>query len=178
MDIATLTNAPREVTLDGATYKVSALKLRDWGRLQAYLKDHGPSPIARIRSEDLAGLNEADRRAFLREAFLESKNWPPRVGSVAWMEAIDDTPGGNVEFLTVVLSGERPLPRAEAEALAEKLDGPDYVRLLMLAFGQEPPDPKGGTRPGPGPTPTPTGPTATGTNGDSSSTISAAAATD
>jgi hypothetical protein len=171
LDIAELTNAPREVELKGKKYLVSALKLRHWGELQAWLKDHSPSPVARLRSADLAGLSEADRSAVLRMAFAETMAWPPHVGSAGWLRAISAAPGGEAKFLTAVLGRHRDLPEAEAEELAERLDGTDYARLLYYASGQEPPDPKGGSPA------TTAGGSPAGTNGGSSSTSSAGPAT-
>jgi hypothetical protein len=155
VDLATLTNAPREVTIDGKVYRVSALDLAEWGRLQAWIKDHADPVVQAIKSLNRARADgvpvaEVDRKALMAEARIESRNFPPRVGTLAWLDLIDNTPGGNAKFLGTVLAKHQPEfaemteDNARLKKLMEWLDGADGrdsgEKLFSYALGI--PDPK------------------------------------
>jgi hypothetical protein len=164
MDLSTLTGAPREVDLAGVRYKVPALKMRDWGLIQAWIKDNVPSPMASIRSEDLSGLSPADKATLMREAIAAQRAWPPRVGTRAWFEAIDhparplpdgsEAPTGTAVLLHTVLRAGQPFTLAEAIELDARATAADTMAAVLAAMGVDDDAPKpegaeGATTPGP-----------------------------
>ncbi len=154
MDLAQLTNAPREIEVAGRTYKVSALKLKEWGSVQAWIKDNVPSPLGALKSADLDGLSNADKRTLLDVAVRQQRDWPPRVGSAAWLEALDHD-GGHAMFLHAILSKHQPsFTEADAEALAERLTTGEILPLILVGLGIEDERPKNSPAPTEGPNPT------------------------
>lgn len=140
MDIALLTGAPRAITLDGAEYKVSPLRPRDLGELQAWIKDRVPHPIDALKPH-LDGLDPAERQALLKEAYKEARDWPPSIGSDKGAGLLATEGRGKV--LEVVLRRHQPgITPAEAEALAERITGAEFVAAMNLAFGREGEAPK------------------------------------
>lgn len=145
MDLATLTNAPREITLAGKTYMVSALTLKEWGALQAYLKDHAVNPVVaalgQLSAAKAAGIKIADedRTALFLQAKADGKPWPPMVGSTLWFDTLLATEGTSPVFLVSVIRKHQPeitdaeLSRIDAECSA------DESRLLVYrALGIDP----------------------------------------
>jgi hypothetical protein len=152
MDLATLTNAPREVTLAGKVYKVSALTLAEWGELQAWLKDNVPDPVeralAQLAKAKAAGVDvqPEDRLALLKEARIEAKAWPPRVATTAWIEAIESVGNGVAMYVFVVLRKHQPgitLEAAKAIANDPDLTVPEMTTFARRALGFD--DPKKAT---------------------------------
>lgn len=141
-DLATLSSAPREITLAcGETVAVAPLKAREWGRLQQWIKDHVPSPLARAKAAaDLVDdLSRDERNHLLASAAV--KPWPPRPGSQAWIDAIaeaDDQQACTVAFLAAVLRDADMAAR-----LAPRLVGDDFRRLNLAAFGADEPESDG-----------------------------------
>lgn len=150
MDLATLTNAPRDITLDGKTYKVSALTLAEWGELQQWIKDHADPVVKAFESLNRARaagvvVTEIDRKALMAQARAEARRFPPRPASQAWDEAIDNIDGGRAEFVGTVLKKHQPdLSDTVLAKLMKWLDADDSGEAIALiyrdAFGL--PDPK------------------------------------
>jgi len=120
--------------------------MREWGRVQAWIKDNVASPVSAIRSEDLEGLSPIHQRALLAEAVIAQRNWPPRVGTRAWFEAIDSTgkgdTSGHAVFLHTVLAKHRPeFSLSDAVRLADTMLNADIVPLVMAALGMDDPSP-------------------------------------
>ena len=101
MDLSVLVNAPREITLAGKSYLVSALTLKEWGALQAYLKDRAVNPVVaalgQLSAAKAAGIRIADedRTALFIQAKAEAKPWPPMVGSNLWFDSLISTEGAS-----------------------------------------------------------------------------------
>ena len=171
MDLAQLTNTPREVAVAGKPYKVSALKLKEWGNVQAWIKDNVPSPLGSLKSADLDGLSSADKRTLLDVAVRQQRDWPPRVGSAAWFEALDHD-GGHAMFLLAILGKHQPdFSESDAEALAERLTNAEILPLVLLGLGIEDDRPKNSSAPqGAQPTTTSPSPTSPTTSASSSTT--------
>ena len=175
-----LNNNPREAALGGKAYRVSALKEREWGAVQAWIKDHVPGPLALVDDAALDGLSAAHRQEMIRVAMQEARNWPPRILSEAWWDAIDH-PGGRELFLRTVLLKHQDVPDAEILALAE--DGfvrSEFLGLVFILLGVEDPRPKAGggededtTPTAPPPPPTTEAPTTSGSSISSSPGTSA-----
>lgn len=137
MDLATFTNAPKDVVLAGHAYQVSALQLREWGIVQAWIKANVPSPIGAIRSEDLEGLNPSDRRVVLESAAIAQRNWPPKPGTLAWFQALDN-PGGHEEFLfTALLKHQPSITRETVAEMSASLSITDVMPVILACLGVE-----------------------------------------
>jgi len=134
-----LTAAPRTLTLAGRQFTVSPLELREWGKLQGWLKDFGQSPLKAVAA-GLESLSEADRRTVLSMAMEKQLRWPPRVATTEWFEAISSATGGDAQFLWAVLSKHQPdLTIEEADRLAQSASVEESQALVLLAIGLEPP---------------------------------------
>jgi hypothetical protein len=145
MDIATLTQAPRELTLAGEPHSIRALKAREWGQLHQFLKDRAEDPFtAAVRQISKTKLSGApitlEQEDFLMSAAREeAKHWPPRASSSAWFELIGDTEGGDVEFLlTAVRTGKPDFTREQAEDLGERMTAQESTTLMLAALGLDP----------------------------------------
>jgi hypothetical protein len=145
LDIATLTNAPRRLTLAGEPFEVRALKAREWGILHQWLKEHAEDPITavvrQISKTKLAGAPiDHEQQDFLMSAARdEAKRWPPRASSSAWFELLGDTDGGDVEFLlTAVRTGRPEFTRQQAEELGERMTAQESTSLMLAALGLDP----------------------------------------
>jgi hypothetical protein len=136
-----LTNATQPVTLAGRVFPVRQLKLREWGELQAWLKTVAPSPVAvavkalaELRT-DGAPVPQDVQESLFRQAQEESRRWPPRVGTVHWLRAIEDMDGGRARFLQAALAaGGTQLNDDEAtdvEQMASLDELADLMRVCL-----------------------------------------------
>lgn len=135
-DISRASGAPVEVELDGKTYKVGELRLRELGMLQSWIESRVPHPV-RALAPHLEGLPSDVQIALLESARKESANWPPRIGT-AEGAAVLDTPEGEREILWVLLSRHQPsMTRDEVNILADSLPLAEFRRVADVAFGRD-----------------------------------------
>ena len=148
MDLATFAGLNyRDFTIGGATYRVVETKVRHWAEFQAFLKAAAPGPLARLRADDLAGLDAATKAAIVNRAYEENRVWPPRLASPGWFAAIETAPHGNAELVRCLLKQAHPdLSTERADALAEQLDLATVVEMISVALGCEN-DPKSAASP-------------------------------
>jgi hypothetical protein len=159
LSIDQATNAPAEIDLAGASFHVRTLTLAEWGELQAWLKRHAPSPIERAAeaikraSDDGKPLAQWLREEILSNAQEQSLRWPPKVGTLPWLEALDATPDGMATLLHRALRELQPATALdECRTLAERATQEEIGALVgFLFFGL---DPKAGSGAATG-TPTP-----------------------
>lgn len=154
MDLAQATGVPEPVELAGQDYPVRLLTMREWAALSSWLKKESPSPVTRaaqaIKQARLAGepFDIATEKALLDHAQQAALNWPPRIGSSEWFEAISRVDGGDVRLLYEVLSKtDLGFTLEKAEALAPRIDREEWADLVRVSFY--------GTHPVPKPTPAP-----------------------
>lgn len=146
MDMSIATNAPREVIIGGLSYKVSGLSRDEWGRLQAWLKDHAKDPVTRayeelseVRKRGVE-IDDRDRSALIKEARVEALGWPPVVASPAWLAMINATEGGPLEFFSVVLRKHQPsLSDEQLADLISQITPEDSEVVVWRAIGTDPP---------------------------------------
>lgn len=137
MDHATFVNAPVPVDLDGESYYVSALTLKEWGPVQAWIKTNVPGPMRAISSADLVNLSDEDKRIVLESAAMAQRNWPPQIGSISWFKALDH-PGGHAEFLFCSLSKHQArFTREDAATLSDRLEIKDVMPIVLACLGLE-----------------------------------------
>lgn len=162
-----MTNAPQPVTIAGKSYPVKQLTLAEWGELQAWLKSVCPSPVA-VATKALAELQQQGTLipqlvvdAMFRQAQEESRRWPPKVGTLSWLRAIEDIEGGRGRFLLAALAaGGTTLDQAAADDLVDRATIDELGDLMRVCLHGEHLAPKD---------PSPTIPATTPTNGDGSS---------
>lgn len=162
-----LTNASQPVTIAGKSYPVKQLTLAEWGELQAWLKTVCPSPVA-VAAKALAELQaqgtilpQLVQDALFRQAQEESRRWPPKVGTLAWLRAIEDIEDGRGRFLQAALgAGGTMLDQAQADAIVEQATLDELGDLMRVCLHGEHLAPKDSS---------PTIPVSTPTNGDGSS---------
>lgn len=130
-DFARATNAPREIELDGKTFRVSKLTPRDLGELQSYLKTACPDP----RQEALKfmeGQPEAVAKIIWVQACQDAQDWPPSIDSKKGQELLA-TAEGIAHSLHTLLGKHQPaFSKEDAAALAEHIDLADLERLFGL----------------------------------------------
>lgn len=149
MDLAQATGAIESIDLAGQSYPIRALTLNEWGKLQAWLKKHHPSPVTRaaeaIKQARDAGapLDQATQDDLLDHAQRAALTWPPRVGTRSWLDAIESAEGGLEHLLHAVLSAADPAATPErAELLARAVPVEGWIELISLALHGRPSAPK------------------------------------
>lgn len=167
LDVAT--GSVQFVTLAGRQYPVK-LRIKDWGELQAWLRSTAESPIkatARaILEMDQSGQRLPDhiQRGMYAAAAEEVRKWPPKAGSFAWLQLLDNTEGGNARFLMTALKvGGTDVTLDEAAAIEDRLLPGEMTDLVGACLFGVIPAPKSGAATEAPATPAPT------TNGDGSS---------
>jgi hypothetical protein len=174
MDLAVAAGVPEEVTLAGKPFRVRLLSMRERGVLQAFLKQHLQSPVTRaavaIQQAKDAGtpLDRPIEDRIWERAEAAALTWPPRFGSTAWFDAVDNIEGGWERVLFEVLGKTDPgFTQEEADGLAPSVTMDEWADLIRVAFWGTPPAPKNGASPT---TASPSGTTGTGSLASSTTT--------
>jgi hypothetical protein len=154
LDLATITEGVHQVTLGETSYEVRLLKLREWGRLQSWLKQAVPSPLAEaaraLNALKAAGETIAPdvRQAILDHAQEAARLWPPRVGSIAWIKALNETEGGTARFLAEALrAAGHQVDDDKVDELEAKADVGQIADMIRVCLHGESPIPKSKTAP-------------------------------
>lgn len=149
MDLAQATSAPEEITLGGNPFRVRLLTMREWGSVSAFIKKECPSPVTRA----FIGIQQAKDEGSPLDAEVEERildraeraaiNWPPRLGSEAWFDALTSIDGGDAKLLFEVVSKtDLALTLEAAAALAEKVTREEWADLIRVALYGTHPRPK------------------------------------
>lgn len=139
-----LTNAPQPVTIAGRVFQVRQLRLSEWGELQAWLKSVAPSPVA-VATKALAELRQQGvpvppdvQSALFQQAQEESRRWPPRVGTGAWLRALEDVEGGRARFIVAALApGGNVLTMDEASEIEQMASVDELADLMRVCLTGE-----------------------------------------
>lgn len=151
MDLAITTSQSEELVLEcGESILVRPLKQKEWGQLQAWFKRTCPSPVTRAlfalqqMKDSGESVSLEAEESLLDHAQRQALNWPPRVGSAPWFDAIVKAEGAVAQFLETVLSKADPeITRERCEALAPILSMSDLSSILRVAlYGENPAAPK------------------------------------
>lgn len=168
-DLITAANEPVDFPLGGEPYPVRSLKLKEWAPLQAWLVNHFPGPVTQAAwaLEQARGLGRPltpeTEELLLDHAHRDQRAWPPRVGSLAWRDALNADRDGAAQFLFVVLAASHPgFTRDRAEALNARVTSDELVDVYNWAVHgvRGPKEPAAGPPAGPGPGPGPPTPDA------------------
>ncbi len=138
-----LTAAAREVKFGGETYKLGALKMRELGLLQRWLRDHAERPTVRAKRE-CEFLDPADHAKRLRDAADEERdNWPPSLETREGNKALMGDPDGRAFFLAVMFRKYQPdITDEKLDEIMAGLSADDFGLLTMIAFGADDLDPE------------------------------------
>lgn len=145
LSIDQATNAPTQISLGGASFHVRTLTLAEWGELQAWLKRNAPSPIERAAeaikraSDDGKPMPQWIRDEILSNAQEQSLRWPPKVGTLPWLEALDATTDGMATLLHRAFRELQTVTLEQCRELAEKATQEEIGLLVgFLFFGLDP----------------------------------------
>lgn len=146
MDIATLSNAPRQVRLGGSTYLIRALTFAEWGLLQGFVKNNGEDPITSMfrtleKVKRLGiDIDAVAREELIKQAQLEQTMWPPQVMTRQWFGLLSEIPGASVEFLWATLKTNFPgCPYELAREIESRMTLDESNDLIAAAIGIDPP---------------------------------------
>jgi hypothetical protein len=153
VDLAVMTKQPLDVELAGKAWRLKPRTYSELGELQAWFKRSVRSPLVRTmesleQARSLGVAIEAPvRELMVRVATEKLATWPPRVGSVAWLEAVEEAglEPHVVHFALSALHPELTVDQA-AELCREAAPGETGVIAFALFSGRLP-DPKAGVTP-------------------------------
>jgi hypothetical protein len=137
-----LTAAPIEVAFGTRTYRIGALKMREFGLLQRWIRDHAERPT--VAAERLVAVSPPEEhRRIRKEAVIAERDWPPAVGSEDGNRVLLGDPEGQAYFVRVMLAKYRPdITEAEVDEVLAGLSPEDFGILVAVAFGEDRTDPK------------------------------------
>lgn len=157
-DFATLTAAPRPLTIGGQTYQLHPLTIGDLGRLQAWLETQLPDPVAAALKHCTPDVPVATQKFMLAEAIAQASKPRIKLGTPE-ADVLINSFGGVCEMLILsIRKGDSNFNRDDAERLFDVMTPADIVRAMSLTgtdlvMSGADPDPKATTTP----TPTATG---------------------
>jgi hypothetical protein len=136
MDLASFAGADYvDLTLDGTTYRVGELTLREWAPIQAWIKANVPGPLSSLGSPDFKRLPSDVKRDLLAEAMVQDRtSWPPRIGTPEWMLSLDHE-GGHEELILALLGKCQPFDRPAAKALAGRVTLVEILPAVLAGLG-------------------------------------------
>jgi hypothetical protein len=137
-----LCDTPHEARLAGRVYRIGPLKLKEFGMLQRWIRDHAERPDERLK-RDLELLPPEDHADARRRAVqaMRPENWPPPVGSPEGNRILVTTEDGQRYFLSVMLGKHQAIADEEVEDLMFRLSDIDFGMLVRVAFGSDDLDP-------------------------------------
>jgi hypothetical protein len=135
-DLGTLSGGAAEIALAGETFLVSPKPIKALGELQAWFKRTIPGPLARAAEEmdaaDRAGarLSRWAREMAMDAAARATTRWPPRVGSLEWLDAIDRAELGHHVIRAALATHQPDITEADAMRLADGCT-PEELNILV-----------------------------------------------
>ena len=142
-----LTAAPKEVAFGDRRFKVGALKMKELGLLQRWIRDHSERPTV-VAERMLSLLDPADHRQLRKDAVMLEREWPPEIGTPEGNSVLFSDPDGQKFFLSVMLRKYQPdLPDSVIDEVTEGLSMAGLSILVAMAFGTDDLDPEELSRP-------------------------------
>jgi len=136
-----LTAAPKDIAFGDRTFKVGALKMRELGLLQRWIRDHAVRPTVKAKAEAEL-LDPADRRELMKQAVFAEREWPPAIGSAEGNRMLLTDPDGQRRFLAVMLGKYQALTDTDIDAVLAGVSEEDFGVLVAIAFGEDDLDPE------------------------------------
>lgn len=134
--ITRVLSVPRAVMLGGSRFVARELTLGDLARLQAWLAEQTPHPLANIPPA-WADPEPETRPARLAIAWEAARSWPVRYGSTAGSILLA-SPEGLAYYLTLVVVAGGGLDAAIALDLAGRITPLEWLDLRRIAYGLTP----------------------------------------
>lgn len=126
------------VTLAGQTFDVRPLAADDFVALDAWIKTHRTPPLKAFVDQKplMAGLDPAERKTLLLEAFAEGKDWPPPARTIPGQGLLLATDDGVAELLRLVLtSNGQAITAGDALGIIRQTPMADVLALVASLFG-------------------------------------------
>lgn len=137
-----LTAAPVSIKFGDRTFRVGALKLRELGLLQRFVREHVPKPTVAVK-EILPLYPPEEHRELLKQAVFDERDWPPSVGTAEGNKPLLTTEDGQRCLVSVVLRKYQPdLSDADIDDIMGGLSEEDFYVLYSIAFGEDGSDPE------------------------------------
>lgn len=129
-DLKTLTAAPSPVVIDGETYMVHPLDMKDWGAIEAWLNAQFGNPFEAVKDAiAMGGFTIAQQQYMMDKAIEKSMRPKCRIGS-AEADAILTSMAGYAQVLYHCIRKGRPdFTEADAMELAAKLATVDMAQV-------------------------------------------------
>jgi hypothetical protein len=137
MDLATLTNQPRPLTIAGRTYQVYPLTLADLGALQKWVDGQFPDPLDALRGK-LDGFSPEHQRFLLKDAAEAARKPKPQLGTPEADEMLERVDGLAELLYLGIRRGDAAFTREDAAALCGGLTPADVGAVFGAAFGAGP----------------------------------------
>jgi hypothetical protein len=145
-DLASLTAAPRPLTIGGKTYQVRPLTIDDYGRLQAWLDAQWPDPFDAVNAEIARREYSPAQQKHLLTSALELATRPkPKIGSDE-AEPVVSSAKGVAQILYLAIRRDDPsFTVADAEAILPAMTPADFAKIFRASEAEHvlgDPDPK------------------------------------
>lgn len=144
-DLKTLTAAPSPVTIDGETYMVHPLTVKDWGDLQSWLDAQRKNPFEAVKEAiALGGFTFEQQKHMLNQALVEATKPKCKIGSIEADELLTSMEGYAQVLYLSVRKGRPGFTEADSLELAAKLAAVDMTQVghvtTMNMMVQDPKD--------------------------------------
>lgn len=140
MDLDRWIVQPTPFEADGVVFRVAEIDLGAQARLQAWVRENVPHPVAAVR-DHLAGLSPEDRAVVLEAAARDAPRWPPKIGTAEAARALlTDARGQALVLAEGLLAADpslrgRPELAERAERLARRLNLRRNAKLSARVIG-------------------------------------------
>jgi|GEM_PF-3230259 len=137
-----LTAAPKEIAFGDYRFKVGALKMKELGLLQRWIRDHAERPTV-VAERMLRFADPADHRQIRKDAVMAEREWPPEIGTPEGNSVLFSDPDGQKHFLGVMLRKYQPdLADPVVDEVTQGLSMAGLSILVAIAFGTDDLDPE------------------------------------
>jgi hypothetical protein len=148
MDLGEATGQSVKVRIAGRDWQIKPRTLSELGELAGWFKREIPSPLVRaMQAVEQArrlrvGIGEAVQAATLEAAQRAELAWPPRVGSIRWLDAVDQAEQ-QAHVLAFALKPEHPeIDDAVAAELTERAEAGECATAVYAMLIGDLPSPK------------------------------------
>lgn len=136
-----LTAAPKDIRFGDRVLKIGALKIKELGQLQRWVRDHDIRPTARVKA--LADVfDAAEYRDQMKRAVIEERDWPPAVGTYLGNQILFSSLEGQEFFLRIFLGKYQEISDELIDQITSGLSEEDFGVLVSIAFGEDDLDPE------------------------------------
>lgn len=129
-DLKTMTAAPSPVVVDGETYMVHPLTMKDWGAIQSWLDAQYANPFEVVKSAiALGGFTVEQQKHMMNRALEEAMKPKCKIGSLEADELLTSMEGYAQVLYHCVRKGRPEFTEDDALELAAKLAAVDMTQV-------------------------------------------------